>query len=37
MSVSERTQAVLAWAPRSPLSRGLATTIDWYTAREDAA
>jgi hypothetical protein len=22
---------------RTPLSRGLAATVDWYTAREDAA
>lgn len=33
----ERTQALLGWAPRTPLSRGLAATVDWYTAREDAA
>jgi UDP-glucose 4-epimerase len=33
----ERTQAVLGWAPRTPLIRGLAETIDWYTARKDAA
>jgi UDP-glucose 4-epimerase len=33
----ERTQALLGWTPRTPLSRGLAATVDWYTAREDAA
>jgi UDP-glucose 4-epimerase len=33
----ERTQALLGWAPRTPLSRGLAATVDWYTAQEDAA
>jgi UDP-glucose 4-epimerase len=33
----ERTQALLGWAPRTPLSRGLAATVDWYTAREAAA
>jgi UDP-glucose 4-epimerase len=33
----ERTQALLGWAPRTPLSRGLAATVDWYTSREDAA
>ena len=33
----ERTHALLGWAPRTPLSRGLAATVDWYTAREDAA
>jgi UDP-glucose 4-epimerase len=33
----ERTRALLGWAPRTPLSRGLAATVDWYTAREDAA
>lgn len=33
----ERTQALLGWAPRTPLRRGLAATVDWYTAREDAA
>jgi UDP-glucose 4-epimerase len=33
----ERTQALLGWAPRTPLSRGLAATVDWYAAREDAA
>jgi UDP-glucose 4-epimerase len=33
----ERTQALLGWAPRTPLSCGLSATVDWYTAREDAA
>jgi UDP-glucose 4-epimerase len=33
----ERTQAVLGWTPSTPLSRGLAATVDWYAAREDAA
>ena len=33
----ERTNAVLGWAPRTPLSLGLAATVDWYAAREDAA
>ena len=33
----ERTQALLGWAPQTSLKEGLATTVDWYTAREDAA
>jgi UDP-glucose 4-epimerase len=33
----ERTRALLGWAPRTPLSRGLAATVDWYTGREAAA
>lgn len=33
----DRTQAVLGWAPRTPLGDGLAATVDWYSAREDAA
>lgn len=33
----ERTQALLGWAPRIPLNQGLAATIDWYAARDDAA
>jgi UDP-glucose 4-epimerase len=33
----ERTQALLGWAPRTPLNQGLAATIDWYAARDDAA
>jgi UDP-glucose 4-epimerase len=33
----ERTQGVLGWAPRTPLKQGLAATVDWYAAREDAA
>jgi UDP-glucose 4-epimerase len=32
-----RTQAVLGWTPRTPLDRGLATTVEWYEAREAAA
>jgi UDP-glucose 4-epimerase len=33
----DRAQAVLGWAPRTPLNDGLAATVDWYSAREDAA
>jgi UDP-glucose 4-epimerase len=33
----ERTNAVLGWAPRTPLNIGLAATVDWYAARQDAA
>jgi UDP-glucose 4-epimerase len=33
----ERTQAVLGWTASTPLNRGLAATVDWYAAREDAA
>jgi UDP-glucose 4-epimerase len=33
----QRTQALMGWAPRTPLKQGLAATVDWYAAREDAA
>jgi nucleoside-diphosphate-sugar epimerase len=33
----ERTQALMGWAPRTPLKQGLAATVDWYGAGEDAA
>jgi nucleoside-diphosphate-sugar epimerase len=33
----ERTQALMGWAPRTPLEQGLAATVDWYAAGEDAA
>jgi nucleoside-diphosphate-sugar epimerase len=33
---SERTRAVLGWAPDTSLEDGLAATVDWYAAREAA-
>jgi UDP-glucose 4-epimerase len=33
----ERTQALLGWAPRTTLHDGLAATVDWFAARENAA
>jgi UDP-glucose 4-epimerase len=33
----ERTRALLGWAPRTALNHGLAATVDWYAARDDAA